>query len=62
MDYKSLLLLSVMDLISQGQITENFIEPSLELVDAFNTYYTRIMPLNEAPGRQATEYRWKRLR
>ena len=38
------LLLSVMDLIAQGIITENFIEPSFELVDTFNLYRTRIMP------------------
>jgi putative restriction endonuclease len=42
--HKPFLLLSVMDLISQAQITENFIEPSLELVDTFNTYWSRIMP------------------
>jgi hypothetical protein len=27
-----------MDLIAQGRVTENLIEPSYELVDAFNTY------------------------
>ena len=42
--HKPFLLLSIMDLIAQGQITENFIEPSLELVDTFNTYWSRIMP------------------
>lgn len=29
-------LLSVMDLIAQGQITRNLIEPSFELRDTFN--------------------------
>ena len=31
--HKPFLLLSIMDLIVQGTITENFIEPSFELVD-----------------------------
>ena len=31
--HKPFLLLSVMDLIAQGIITENFIEPSFDLVD-----------------------------
>ncbi|MFC1825024.1 hypothetical protein ACFL9T_20120, partial [Thermodesulfobacteriota bacterium] len=43
--HKPFLLLSVMDLIAQGQITENFIKPTFELVDTFNTYYNSIMPL-----------------
>ena len=42
--HKPFLLLSVMDLIAQGQITQNFIEPSFELVDTFNRYYYSIMP------------------
>ena len=42
--HKPLLLLSIIDLIAQRQITENFIEPSFELLDTFNTYYSRIMP------------------
>jgi len=36
--HKPFLLLSIMDLIAQGSITENFIEPSFELLDTFNTY------------------------
>ena len=43
--HKPLLLLSIMDLISQGVIIENFIKQSFELVDTFNGYYNRIMPL-----------------
>ena len=35
---KPLLLLSIIDLIAQGRIAENLIEPSYELVDTFNTY------------------------
>jgi putative restriction endonuclease len=34
-----------MDLIAQGVIDENFIEPSFELVDTFNGYYAGIMPV-----------------
>jgi putative restriction endonuclease len=34
-----------MDLISQGSITKNFIEPSFELLDTFNTYWNSIMPI-----------------
>ena len=41
---KPFLLLSVMDLIAQGWITQNLIEPSYELIDTFNTYWSTIMP------------------
>jgi putative restriction endonuclease len=43
--HKPFVLLSVMDLIVQGQIAENFIKPSLELVETFNLYWSRIMPV-----------------
>ena len=43
--HKPFLLLSIMDLIAQGSITQNFIEPSFELVDTFNTYWNSVMPL-----------------
>jgi putative restriction endonuclease len=43
--HKPFVLLSVMDLIAQGQITNCFIEPSLELLDTFNLYWAAIMPL-----------------
>jgi len=33
-----------MDLITQGQITRNFIEPSFELLDTFNGYWSAVMP------------------
>jgi hypothetical protein len=33
-----------MDLAAQGRITQNFIEPSYELVDTFNTCWAAIMP------------------
>ncbi len=42
--HKPFLLLSVMDLFAQGILTENFIKPSFELVDTFNTYWESIMP------------------
>ena len=42
--HKPFLLLSIIDLIAQGRITENMIEPSYELVDTFNTYWSSIMP------------------
>ena len=43
--HKPFLLLSIMDLIAQGSIPENFIEPSFELLDTFNTYWNTVMPL-----------------
>jgi putative restriction endonuclease len=42
--HKPFLLLTIMDLIAQGRITENLIEPSFDLVDTFNTYWFSIMP------------------
>ena len=46
--HKPFLLLSIMDLIAQGRITQNLIEPSYELVDTFNTYWAAIMPPGSA--------------
>ena len=43
--HKPFLLLSIMDLIVQGSITKNFIQPSFELVETFNGYWNNIMPL-----------------
>jgi putative restriction endonuclease len=43
--HKPLLLLAVMDHIDEGLITENFIRPSLDLVDTFNTYITLVLPV-----------------
>jgi len=45
--HKPFLLLSIMDLIAQGQILENFIEPSFELVDTWNGYWQAIMPIGK---------------
>ncbi len=42
--YKPLMLLSVMDLIAEGVITENSIPPSFELAETFNDYCFQILP------------------
>jgi len=65
--HKPLLLLSVMDLMAQGQITSSFIEPSFELVETFNGYYSRIMPPGSATSmaypfsRLSTDGFWERV-
>ena len=56
--HKPFLLLSVMDLIAQGVIYENFIEPTYELVDTFNVYWSKIMPLG---ARSTMAYPFPRL-
>jgi len=43
--HKPFLLLSVIDHFAQGEITESLIEPSFELIDTFNSYWSSIMPL-----------------
>jgi len=53
--HKPFLLLSIMDLIAQGSITENFIEPSFELVETFNDYWNSIMPVG-SKGNMAYPY------
>ncbi|MBW2248591.1 MAG: HNH endonuclease [Deltaproteobacteria bacterium] len=57
--HKPFLLLSMMDLIAQGSITENFIEPSFELVETFNGYWNRIMPLG---SKTSMAYPYPRLK
>jgi putative restriction endonuclease len=42
--HKPFVLLSVMDLIVQGQITKNLIEPPFELVDTFGTVWKYLWP------------------
>ena len=65
--HKPLLLLSIMDLIAEGQITENFIEPSYELAELWNIYYSRIMPPRSLTSmaypfsRLKTDGFWQRL-
>lgn len=43
--HKPFLLLSILDLIAQGKITRNFIEPTFELAETFSGYWQRVMPL-----------------
>jgi putative restriction endonuclease len=43
--HKPLLLLSILDLISSGSISKNFIEPSFELAETFNGYWAKVMPI-----------------
>jgi putative restriction endonuclease len=43
--HKPFLMLSIMDLIALGRIAENFIEPSFELVQTWNDYWSAIMPV-----------------
>ena len=57
--HKPFLLLSVMDLIAQGLITENFVKPSFELVDTFNLYWSQIMP---AGSKTSMAYPFPRLK
>ena len=57
--HKPILQLSVIDLIASGQITENFIEPSFELVDTFNLYWSQILP---AGSKTSMAYPFPRLK
>ncbi len=57
--HKPFVLLSVMDLMAEGVITNNFIEPSLELLDTFNRYWVRIMPVG---SKTTMAYPFPRLR
>jgi putative restriction endonuclease len=57
--HKPFLLLSVMDLIAQGQITTNFIAPTFDLLDTFNSYWSSVMP---AGARTSMAYPFSRLR
>ena len=65
--HKPFLLLSTIDLIAQGQITSNFVEPSLDLVETWNTYYSSIMPPGSTTSiaypfsRMKTDGFWQRL-
>ncbi|MDW7773767.1 MAG: HNH endonuclease [Desulfobulbaceae bacterium] len=42
--HKPFLLLSILDLVAQGRITRNFIEPTFELAETFAGYWQQIMP------------------
>ena len=57
--HKPFVLLSVLDLVAQGEIDQNFFEPSFELLDTFNQYWASIMP----PGSKGNmAYPFPRLR
>jgi len=55
--HKPFLLLSIMDLIAQGTINNNFIEPSFELVETWNGYRNAFMPIGHCTGGRFTESR-----
>ncbi len=65
--HKPFLLVSVNDLIGQGRITLNLIEPSYELVDTFNTYWAAIMLPGSTTSmaypfsRLKTDWFWQRI-
>ena len=42
--YKPLLLMTVFDLIAQGEIKNNFIELTPEFCETFTLYWSKIMP------------------
>jgi len=44
--YKPFLLMSVMDMVADGSITRNFIEPSLDLTETWLGYIALLPPLN----------------
>jgi hypothetical protein len=39
-----------MDMIAQGKVIENFIEPPFDLIDTWNGYWNAVMPI----GHQST--------
>lgn len=63
--HKPFLLLSVIDLFAQEKITGNFIEHSYELVDTFNGYWQKLMPVGSTTSmaypfpRLANDKIWK---
>jgi predicted restriction endonuclease len=57
--HKPFVVLSVLDLVAEGEIDRNIFEPSFELLDTFNGYWTAIMPLG-TKGNMA--YPFPRLR
>jgi putative restriction endonuclease len=48
--HKPFLLLSIIDMMAQGKIRKNFVEPSFDLVDTWNRYWQAVMPI----GKQST--------
>jgi putative restriction endonuclease len=65
--HKPFLLLSVIDLIAEGVIAQNFIEISYDLIDTFNTYWSNVMPPGSKPtiaypfSRLETDGFWHRV-
>lgn len=45
--HKPFLLMSIMDLIAQGEITGKIVNPSPELLETFNVYFSGIMPIGQ---------------
>jgi putative restriction endonuclease len=45
--YKPFLLLAIMDLIAQGQITTNFVQLNAELIDTFDLYWFKVVGQNK---------------
>lgn len=43
--HKPLLLMSVIDMVAQGTMTENFVEPSFDFVEIFNEYWSTVSSL-----------------
>ncbi|NJP06837.1 MAG: HNH endonuclease [Chloroflexaceae bacterium] len=41
--HKTFLLLAIMDLIAQGEITTNFVELNADLIDTFDLYWLKVM-------------------
>ena len=48
--YKPFLLLSVLDLVAHGYISENFIEPGIELTETWLEYIKKLPPMNRQPS------------
>lgn len=65
--HKPFLLLAIMDLIAQGQIKSNYVEPSFDLAQTWNGYYSSIMPPGSPTSmaypfsRLKTDWFWERL-
>lgn len=46
--HKPILLLAILDLLQQGELQRNFVEPSPELADLFAGYWDLVMPADRA--------------
>ena len=43
--HKPLLLMSVIDMVAQGSMTENFVEPTFDFIEIFNEYWATVSAL-----------------